>query len=138
ERVLARGGGIQLAAEAVEDLGDLDRAVPVGALEQEVLDEVGHARLAALLVPRAGADPEANLGGANVIEALRDHPLARVQLGQHPVLHRGSVVPVAQYRFLTTWIFDAPIERVWERLHDPARWPEWWRGLERTDIRDEN
>ena len=27
ERVLARGGGVQLAAETVEDLGDLERAV---------------------------------------------------------------------------------------------------------------
>ena len=45
ERVLARGGGVQLAAETVEDLGDLQRAVPVGSLEQQVLDEVRHARL---------------------------------------------------------------------------------------------
>jgi hypothetical protein len=43
-------------------------------------------------------------------------------------------VRVAQYRFLTTWILDAPIEQVWERLDDPLRWPEWWRGVERTEI----
>jgi hypothetical protein len=32
-------------------------------------------------------------------------------------------VRVAQYRFLTTWIFDAPIDEVWERLDDPLRRP---------------
>src|SRR3982750_3510576 len=46
----------------------------------------------------------------------------------------SSVVRVANSRFLTTWIFDAPIEAVWERLDDPVRWPEWWRGVEKTEI----
>jgi uncharacterized protein YndB with AHSA1/START domain len=43
-------------------------------------------------------------------------------------------VRVARYRFLTTWIFDAPIDAVWERLDAPMRWPEWWRGVEKTEI----
>ncbi len=38
--VLARGGGVQLAAKPVEDLGDLLRRVRVCALEEQVLDEV--------------------------------------------------------------------------------------------------
>jgi carbon monoxide dehydrogenase subunit G len=42
-------------------------------------------------------------------------------------------VRVAPYRFLTTWIFDAPIEEVWERLDDPMGWPRWWRGVESTE-----
>src|SRR4051794_24364552 len=46
----------------------------------------------------------------------------------------SSVVAVTQYRFLTTWIFDAPIERVWERLDDPGHWPDWWRGVEKTEV----
>ena len=46
ERVLARGRGIQLAAEPVEDLGDLQRAEPLGALEEQVLDEVRDAGFA--------------------------------------------------------------------------------------------
>jgi uncharacterized protein YndB with AHSA1/START domain len=41
---------------------------------------------------------------------------------------------VADYRFLTTWVFDAPIERVWGALYDSERWPEWWRGVERVQV----
>jgi uncharacterized protein YndB with AHSA1/START domain len=40
----------------------------------------------------------------------------------------------APYRFLTTWLFDAPRDRVWEVIYDGARWPEWWRGVLRTEI----
>jgi hypothetical protein len=38
--VLARGGGVQLPAEPVEDLGDLLRVVRARPLEEQVLDEV--------------------------------------------------------------------------------------------------
>ena len=33
---------------------------------------------------------------------------------------------------------DAPVEEVWKLLHDPARFPEWWAGIEtvRTDADD--
>jgi uncharacterized protein YndB with AHSA1/START domain len=37
---------------------------------------------------------------------------------------------VARYRFLTTWCLDAPIERVFEAIHDTESWPNWWRGVE--------
>ena len=59
ERRLPRGGGVQLAAEPVEDLRDLLRRVCAGALEEQVLDEVGDPRARVCLVTRAGADPEA-------------------------------------------------------------------------------
>jgi uncharacterized protein YndB with AHSA1/START domain len=39
---------------------------------------------------------------------------------------------VADYRFLTTWCVDAPIEPVFELIHDAERWPEWWPGVERV------
>jgi uncharacterized protein YndB with AHSA1/START domain len=36
---------------------------------------------------------------------------------------------VAEYRFLTTWLLDAPRERVWDAIHDQKSWPSWWRGV---------
>ena len=40
---------------------------------------------------------------------------------------------MASYRFLTTWLLDAPREGVWERLEDAVSWPEWWRGVVRVE-----
>jgi hypothetical protein len=37
---------------------------------------------------------------------------------------------MADYRFLTTWLVAAPIERVWEAIYGIERWPEWWDGVE--------
>jgi hypothetical protein len=37
---------------------------------------------------------------------------------------------MAEYAFLTTWLLETPREPVWEAIHDQARWPEWWRGVE--------
>ena len=45
QRVLARRRGVQLAAEAVEDLRDLECAVAARPLEEQMLDEVRDARL---------------------------------------------------------------------------------------------
>jgi uncharacterized protein YndB with AHSA1/START domain len=36
---------------------------------------------------------------------------------------------MGEYRFLTTWLLDAPRERVWEAIHDQKGWPSWWRGV---------
>lgn len=36
---------------------------------------------------------------------------------------------MAGYQLLTTWVFDAPIERVWAELNDPESWPTWWPGM---------
>ena len=91
DRVLARGSGVQLAAERVEDLRDLLRGVRRGALEEQVLDEVRDARLRGGLVPRAGADPEADRDRAHVREPLGDDALARIELGQDIPLH-GRIV----------------------------------------------
>jgi uncharacterized protein YndB with AHSA1/START domain len=37
---------------------------------------------------------------------------------------------MAEYRFLTAWLLDAPRERVWEVIFDQKGWPSWWRGVE--------
>ncbi|MSO40692.1 MAG: polyketide cyclase [Solirubrobacterales bacterium] len=36
---------------------------------------------------------------------------------------------MAEYRFLTTWLIEAPRERVWEAIFESERWPEWWKGV---------
>jgi uncharacterized protein YndB with AHSA1/START domain len=36
---------------------------------------------------------------------------------------------MAEYRFLTTWLLDAPRERVFAEIHDQKAWPSWWRGV---------
>jgi hypothetical protein len=40
---------------------------------------------------------------------------------------------MAEYRLLTVWRFDAPLEAVYAAVSEPLRWPEWWpdaRGVE--------
>jgi hypothetical protein len=41
---------------------------------------------------------------------------------------------MADYRFVTTWCLEAPIDRVFDAIDDAARWPEWWRGVTRADM----
>ena len=50
------------------------------------------AGLLGVLVARAGADPVADGDRADVVETLGDHPLAGVELAEHPVLHGRIVV----------------------------------------------
>jgi uncharacterized protein YndB with AHSA1/START domain len=40
---------------------------------------------------------------------------------------------MAEYRFLTAWLLDAPREQVWEAIYDQESWPEWWRGVEEVE-----
>lgn len=44
---------------------------------------------------------------------------------------------MADYEFLTTWLLDAPIEPVFDVLHDAKRYPEWWRGVRRVEMLSE-
>ncbi len=39
---------------------------------------------------------------------------------------------MTRYRYLTTWLLEAPRAATWEVLEDPLDWPEWWRGVERV------
>jgi hypothetical protein len=34
-----------------------------------------------------------------------------------------------EYRFVTSWCLQAPIDRVFEAIDDAARWPQWWDGV---------
>ncbi len=36
---------------------------------------------------------------------------------------------MAEYRLITIWRIDAPVQRVYEAICRPARWPSWWRGV---------
>lgn len=42
----------------------------------------------------------------------------------------------ASYRFLTTWVLEAPVHPVWDAIYDAERWPEWWRGVESVEELD--
>lgn len=41
---------------------------------------------------------------------------------------------MADYAFLTTWCLDAPIDSVFEVLHDEAAYPQWWKGVQSVEI----
>ena len=70
-RVLLGGEGVHLAADGLDRLGDLASRALFGALEQQVLEEVGDAGQFRTLVPRPDIDPEAERHRAYV-----GHPLA--------------------------------------------------------------
>jgi hypothetical protein len=40
---------------------------------------------------------------------------------------------MAEYKFLTTWLLEAPREQVFDAIYDQARWPQWWRGVEEAE-----
>jgi uncharacterized protein YndB with AHSA1/START domain len=39
-----------------------------------------------------------------------------------------------EYRFVTRWRFDAPVERVWAAITDVERYPDWWPGVLRATV----
>jgi hypothetical protein len=39
---------------------------------------------------------------------------------------------MSDYEFVTVWNFDAPLERVWERVKHSETWNEWWKGVIRV------
>ena len=87
---LARGGGVELAAHRVEQLGDPDGVVALGALEEQVLDEVRDAGLGRRLVAGAGADPEPDRRRANPVDVLGDDALAAGKGCETVLVHSGS------------------------------------------------
>jgi uncharacterized protein YndB with AHSA1/START domain len=48
---------------------------------------------------------------------------------------------LAEYRFLTTWLLEAPRQEVWDAIYDSDHWPDWWKGVveaERLEEGDAN
>jgi uncharacterized protein YndB with AHSA1/START domain len=38
-----------------------------------------------------------------------------------------------EFRLVTDWLLDAPIEPVWAAIGDVERWPGWWPSVRRVD-----
>lgn len=41
---------------------------------------------------------------------------------------------MSEYKFVTIWRMDAPIERIYEAIQDTQAWPRWWRNIERVEV----
>jgi len=69
----------------------------------------------------------------DAVTVIRFSQIHRV--AQAPHRQRGDATPqlMAEYAFLTTWLLESPRQPVWEAIHDQARWPEWWRGVEEAE-----
>ena len=44
---------------------------------------------------------------------------------------------MADYSFLTTWALAAPLQPVYDAIHDTAAWPSWWKGVEEVERLEE-
>lgn len=40
---------------------------------------------------------------------------------------------MAEYRLLTIWRFDAPLEAVYAAIHNAPHWPDWWPGMQKVE-----
>lgn len=40
---------------------------------------------------------------------------------------------MAEYRFLTVWLLDAPIEKVWDAIADYQQLPIWWKAIAKVE-----
>jgi uncharacterized protein YndB with AHSA1/START domain len=40
---------------------------------------------------------------------------------------------MSEYAFVSVWNIDAPVAAVWNAIKDADAWPEWWRGVLRSD-----
>ena len=73
---LARGIGVEMAADRLDLLGDGAGAAPLGALERHVLEEMRDAVDLRRLVPRADIDPEAERDRVDRVDPVGDDPQA--------------------------------------------------------------
>ncbi len=93
---LLTGERVHVAADRLDRFRDLRRVPVVGALEQQVLEEVARARDPVVLVARAGADPEPGRDGTQPRKLLGDDAQARPEAGSayarasHRIGHRRA------------------------------------------------
>ena len=40
---------------------------------------------------------------------------------------------MAEYRLLTIWHIEAPLEAVYAAIHNSPRWPDWWSGMQKVE-----
>lgn len=40
---------------------------------------------------------------------------------------------MAEYHLLTIWRIEAPLEKVYEAIHQSLRWPDWWPGVQKVE-----
>lgn len=40
---------------------------------------------------------------------------------------------MAEYRLVTIWRIEAPLEAVYAAIHNSLRWPEWWPGVQKVE-----
>lgn len=39
---------------------------------------------------------------------------------------------MVEYRFVTIWRIEAPVEAVWDAIYQSDRWPAWWDSVKRV------
>lgn len=37
---------------------------------------------------------------------------------------------MADFRLTTVWCIDAPVQPVWDAIHDATQWPAWWANVQ--------
>lgn len=49
--------------------------------------------------------------------------------------NKGTIAPIdmVDYKFLTVWKFDAPLEKVYEVIHDADNYHVWWKGQSKVE-----
>lgn len=43
---------------------------------------------------------------------------------------------MAEYRFVTFWHIEAPLQRVFDAISDSLHWPDWWHGAQAVEERE--
>jgi uncharacterized protein YndB with AHSA1/START domain len=41
---------------------------------------------------------------------------------------------MTEYRFVSDWRLDAPVDTVWQAINASETWPAWWRDVHRVDV----